>query len=128
VNTENILIAQPQQRPQQILQTQQAVQYAALCFNWTSDKILQQYPLGISIETKRHGGDIAKGEQQLAIWHAAQWEFLIARAGDASVSQLGFLPGIVVQGHSWSLVITTRSQATTVSFLSEFEEYQLILL
>jgi hypothetical protein len=55
--------------------------------------MLQQYPLGISIETKRHGGDLAKGEQQLAIWHAAQWEFLRSRAGPSAVDELGFLPG-----------------------------------
>ncbi|KAF9773899.1 hypothetical protein IL306_008197 [Fusarium sp. DS 682] len=96
-----------QQEPQQIQPD------TAPCFNWTSDRMLQQYSLGISIETKRHGGDIAKGEQQLAIWHAAQWEFLLSRAGPSAVDELGFLPGIVVQGHSWSLVITTWNQAIT---------------
>ncbi|KPM42266.1 hypothetical protein AK830_g4252 [Neonectria ditissima] len=85
----------------------------APCFNWTTDELLQQYPLAISIETKRYGGDMVKGEQQLGIWHAAQWEFLTSRAGAEAVEQLGFLPGIVVQGHIWSLVITTRRQATT---------------
>ncbi|EXL39753.1 hypothetical protein FOCG_17639 [Fusarium oxysporum f. sp. radicis-lycopersici 26381] len=95
------------QEPQQIQPD------TAPCFNWTSDRMLQQYSLGVSIETKRHGGDIAKGEQQLAIWHAAQWEFLLSRAGPSAVDELGFLPGIVVQGHSWSLVITTWNQAIT---------------
>lgn len=76
--------------------------------------MLQQYPLGISIETKRHGGDIARGEQQLAIWQAAQWEFLQSRAGPSAADELGFIPGIVVQGHSWSLVATTWNQAITV--------------
>ncbi|KAH7141667.1 hypothetical protein EDB81DRAFT_628491, partial [Dactylonectria macrodidyma] len=86
---------------------------AAPCFNWTTDRLLQQYPLAISIETKRYGGNMAKGEQHLGIWHAAQWEFLASRAGAEPVDQLGFQPGIVVQGHIWSLVITTRHQATT---------------
>jgi hypothetical protein len=83
-------------------------------FNWTSDRLLQQYPLAFSIETKRYGGNAAKGEQQMGIWHAAQWEFLISQAGSDAVNKLDFLPGIVVQGHIWSLVITTRNQATTV--------------
>jgi hypothetical protein len=86
----------------------------ALCFNWTADRLLQQYPLAVSIETKRYGGNTAKGEQQLGIWHAAHWEFLASRAGAEPVDDLGFLPGVVVQGHTWSLVITTRRQATTV--------------
>lgn len=50
----------------------------------------------------------------MGIWHAAQWEFLISQAGSDAVNKLDFLPGIVVQGHIWSLVITTRNQATTV--------------
>ncbi|KAG8674053.1 hypothetical protein FPOAC2_00027 [Fusarium poae] len=83
------------------------------CFNWTSDRMLQQYPLAFSIETKRYGGNAAKGEQQMGIWHAAQWDFLITRAGADAVAKLEFLPGIVVQGHTWSLVITTRNEGTT---------------
>ncbi|KAI3571065.1 hypothetical protein IWW34DRAFT_640034 [Fusarium oxysporum f. sp. albedinis] len=90
----------------------------APCFNWTSDRLLQQYPLAFSIETKRYGGNTAKGEQQMGIWHAAQWEFLISRAGAEATSKLDFLPGVVVQGHIWSLVMTTRSQATTTVLCS----------
>jgi hypothetical protein len=86
----------------------------APCFNWTTDRLLQQYPLAFSIETKRYGGNTAKGEQQMGIWHAAQWEFLISRTGSVATNKLEFLPGVVVQGHIWSLVITTRSQAITV--------------
>ncbi|EXK23577.1 hypothetical protein FOMG_19662 [Fusarium oxysporum f. sp. melonis 26406] len=90
----------------------------APCFNWTSDRLLQQYPLAFSIETKRYGGNTAKGEQQMGIWHAAQWEFLISWAGAEATSKLDFLPGVVVQGHIWSLVMTTRSQATTTVLCS----------
>ncbi|KAM0543164.1 hypothetical protein ACHAPJ_012462 [Fusarium lateritium] len=83
------------------------------CFNWLTDRLLQQYPLAVSVETKRYGGDIAKAEAQLGIWHAAHWEFLISRAGDDAVKKLDFLPGVVVHGHTWSLMITTRRGATT---------------
>ncbi|KAM6506802.1 hypothetical protein FALCPG4_018628 [Fusarium falciforme] len=90
----------------------------APCFNWTADRQLQQYPLAISIETKRYGGNAAKGEEQLGIWHAAQWEFLISRAGVEAANELCFLPGVVVQGHSWSLVVSIRRQATTTILCS----------
>ncbi|EWZ28367.1 hypothetical protein FOZG_17934 [Fusarium oxysporum Fo47] len=88
------------------------------CFNWTSDRMLQQYPLAFSIETKRYGGNAAKGEQQMGIWHAAQWDFLITRAGADAVAKLEFLPGIVIQGHIWSLVITKRNEGTTTVLCS----------
>lgn len=80
----------------------------------------------MAIETKRHGGNTAKGEQQLDIWHAAHWEFLISRVGAEAVDDLGFLPGVVVQGHIWSLIITTRRQATTVRDMTTQEEHCLL--
>ncbi|KAG8406856.1 hypothetical protein J3459_018614 [Metarhizium acridum] len=73
--------------------------------NWTTGQLL---PIAFSIETKRYGGGVAKGEQQLGIWNAAQWEFLISKAGEKAVKELDFIPGVVVEGHTWSLVITTR--------------------
>ncbi|KAK7429747.1 hypothetical protein QQZ08_003773 [Neonectria magnoliae] len=80
----------------------------APCFNWTADRLLQQYPPAISIETKRYGGNAARGEQQLGIWHAAHWEFPLSRAGAEAVDELPFLPGIVVRGPIWSLIVSTR--------------------
>lgn len=88
------------------------------CFNCTADRLLQQYPLAVSIETERYGGNAAKGEQQLGIWHAAHWEFLASRVCAEAIDDLGFLPGVVVQGHIWSLVITVRRQATTIVLCS----------
>ncbi|KAH6635878.1 hypothetical protein F5144DRAFT_565708 [Chaetomium tenue] len=83
------------------------------CFNWTTDRLLQQSPLGISIETKRYGGDTVKGEQQLGIWQAAHWEFLVSCVGQDVAESLEFLPGIVVQGQTWSLLVSTRRQGVT---------------
>ncbi|KAH7303584.1 hypothetical protein B0I35DRAFT_364691 [Stachybotrys elegans] len=88
------------------------------CFNWTADRLLQQYPLAISIETKRYGGDTVKGEQQLGIWHAAHWEFLISRAGQDAAEDLGILPSVIVNGYTWSLVVSTRRQGTTTILCS----------
>ena len=82
--------------------------------NWTTNQLL---PIAFSIETKRYGGDIPKGEQQLGIWNAAQWEFLISKAGIDAAQELDFVPGVVVNGDIWSFVITTRNQSKTVSTL-----------
>ncbi|KAF4965156.1 hypothetical protein FSARC_7023 [Fusarium sarcochroum] len=79
--------------------------------NWTANQLL---PIAFSIETKRYGGDIAKGEQQLGIWNAAAWEFLIFKAGEEGAREIDFIPGVVVNGDIWSLVVTTRNQSKTV--------------
>ncbi|CAG9982726.1 unnamed protein product [Clonostachys byssicola] len=63
----------------------------APCFNCTADRLLQQYPLAVSIETKRYGGNAAKGEQQLGIWHASHWDFLASRVSAEAIGDLGFL-------------------------------------
>jgi hypothetical protein len=89
--------------------------------------MLQQYSLAFSIETKRYGGNAAKGEQQMGIWHAAQWEFLITRAGAEAVAKLDFLPGIVIQGYTWPLVITMRNQGITVRLMRALRELLLNL-
>ncbi|KAM0546645.1 hypothetical protein ACHAPJ_010783 [Fusarium lateritium] len=81
--------------------------------NWTTNQLL---PIAFSIETKRYGGDIPKGEQQLGIWNAAQWEFLISKAGIDAAQELDFVPGVVVNGDIWSFVITTRNQSKTTVF------------
>ncbi|KAL3587879.1 hypothetical protein FPOAC2_13778 [Fusarium poae] len=87
--------------------------------NWTSNQLL---PIAFSIETKRYGGDIAKGEQQLGLWTAAQWEFLISISGIEAVKELDFIPGVVVNGETWSLVIMTRTGVRTVSEYSICKE------
>jgi hypothetical protein len=61
----------------------------------------------------------------MGVWYAAMWEFLLARAGSAATSKLEFIPGVVVQGHLWSLVITTRSQGVTVCCDSYFNRMML---
>ncbi|GKU13468.1 unnamed protein product [Fusarium langsethiae] len=96
----------------------EASDVTAPCFNWTTDKLLQQYPFAVAIETKRYAGNTAKGHQQMGVWYAAMWEFLLARAGSVATSKLEFIPGVVVQGHLWSLVITTRSQGVTTVLCS----------
>ncbi len=67
---------------------------------------------GLSVETGRAGqGSPLAGqpiEQQLPA--------LIARlkSAKARVKELPFIPGLIVEGHKWSLVITTREKEHTV--------------
>ncbi|KAM0342863.1 hypothetical protein ACHAPU_009140 [Fusarium lateritium] len=78
--------------------------------NWTSNQLL---PIAFSIETKRYGGDVTKGEQQLGIWTAAQWEFLTKMSNTEAVKELAYIPGVVVSGETWLLVVTTRTGLRT---------------
>uniref|UniRef100_A0A0B7KRZ7 PD-(D/E)XK nuclease-like domain-containing protein n=1 Tax=Bionectria ochroleuca TaxID=29856 RepID=A0A0B7KRZ7_BIOOC len=80
--------------------------------NHTGFPPLRHRPIGISIETKRYGGDERKEEFQLGIWHSAQWKLLAKQAGDG-VAHLAFIPGIIVQGHDWKLVVTTYKEGKT---------------
>lgn len=75
--------------------------------NHTAFGPLCHYPISLSIETKRHGGDVRKADVQLATWQAAQWTFLLLRAGAERIKDLEFLPGVIVQGHKWKFTATT---------------------
>ncbi|KAH7125870.1 hypothetical protein EDB81DRAFT_810084 [Dactylonectria macrodidyma] len=85
--------------------------------NHTAFTPLAQYPIFLSIETKRHGGDGRRADVQMAAWQAAQWSFLESQAGDG-INQLEFLPGIIVQGHEWKFVATTRRDRMTTLWSS----------
>lgn len=82
--------------------------------NHTAFTPLASHPISLSIETKRHGGDGRRADVQMAAWQAAQWSFLEAHGGGA-VKNLAFLPGVIVQGHEWKFVATTRKDNKTVS-------------
>ncbi|KAK2468891.1 hypothetical protein H9L39_19483 [Fusarium oxysporum f. sp. albedinis] len=92
--------------------------------NHTAFGPLSKYPSSLSIETKRYGGDLRRADVQTAAWHAAQWTYLRSQAGDA-VDELPFLPGIIVQGHEWKFVATTRKNNETVRKASLQELYRL---
>lgn len=95
---------------------------------------LRSRPVAISIETKRRGADQpAEADLQMGICHAAQWN-LLARlvldhetdkgqgqgqgvgtsTGSKAFDGLPFLPGVVVNGHSWNFVATTREGCKTI--------------
>ncbi|RMJ17569.1 hypothetical protein CDV36_002749 [Fusarium kuroshium] len=85
--------------------------------NHTSFTPLTSHPISVSIETKRHGGDGRRADVQMAAWQAAQWSFLEAQAGGAG-DNLAFLPGVIVQGHEWKFVATTRKDNKTTLWSS----------
>ncbi|RSL45049.1 hypothetical protein CEP54_014439 [Fusarium duplospermum] len=85
--------------------------------NHTAFDPLRSYPICLSIETKKYGGDLKKADLQLCSWQAAQWTLLADQAGDA-ISRLPFLPGIIVQGHEWKFVATTRTNEETTLWAS----------
>ncbi|PTD02495.1 hypothetical protein HYE67_002932 [Fusarium culmorum] len=94
-------------------ETQDAVE---TLYEFTSDKSvnhtafppLRRSPISLTIETKRYGGNHAKANAQVCSWQAAQWTCLASQAGEG-IKHLPFLPGIVVNGPSWTFVATTRN-------------------
>ncbi|OAA36805.1 hypothetical protein ISF_09938 [Cordyceps fumosorosea ARSEF 2679] len=87
--------------------------------------------IALSIETKKPSENFEAAELQLGVWDMARWAFLRRlaelrsgppdQAGGADVN-IGrqdvklpeFLPGIIVQGHDWYLVMTTMEGGKTV--------------
>ncbi|KAH6975599.1 hypothetical protein EDB80DRAFT_768716 [Ilyonectria destructans] len=57
-----------------------------------------------------------KKDLQTGVWHAAQWAFLRwGFKGEklAALSKLGFIPGVIVQGNGWHLVLSTYEDGKT---------------
>ncbi|KAL7798380.1 hypothetical protein V8C37DRAFT_407634 [Trichoderma ceciliae] len=111
-----------------------------LSVNHTDFLPTQFRPFILSIETKKPGvgGDLA--QLQIGVWHAAQWAFLRWAVGQKLLRQrqaqglntptadeekefkakklaillkLGFIPGIIIQGNRWYLVISTYNDGKT---------------
>ncbi|KAH6957657.1 hypothetical protein BKA56DRAFT_602290 [Ilyonectria sp. MPI-CAGE-AT-0026] len=80
--------------------------------NHTSYAPLLRRPISISIETKRSGGHQTKAKLQMSIWQSAQWKLLADLAGPY-LSELPFIPGVVIEGHEWKFVATTNLQGKT---------------
>lgn len=97
---------------------------ATLSVNHTDFTRLQLRPIVLSIETKGPGQRLDAAELQMGIWHATQWSFLrsallLSRGrteaqADKALSRLPFIPGVIVQGHRWLFVLSTREGAKTI--------------
>lgn len=103
-----------------------------LTVNHTDFAPLQLSPIVLSIETKRPGKELDAAQLQMGVWHAAQWAFLRSVIGltpepvtaedeilrnqkaNEVLGQLGFIPGIIVQGHRWLFVFSTLEGDKTV--------------
>ncbi|KAI0391277.1 hypothetical protein F5Y17DRAFT_441367 [Xylariaceae sp. FL0594] len=99
-------------------------------------------PIVLSIETKKPGADWEEAKIQIGVWHAAQWAFLRWAVADklrrqfinnndeeggegeadedvlvaevsSIMSKLGFIPGVIVQGHQWHLILSTYEDRKT---------------
>ncbi|KAH7142905.1 hypothetical protein B0J13DRAFT_556184 [Dactylonectria estremocensis] len=104
-------------------------------------KRLQLRPIVLSIETKEPGQNLNAAEVQMGTWHTAQWAFLrymillllrINTQGsltddeydkqvDEAISELPFVPGIIVMGHRWLFVISTQGKGKKIQFWTEYE-------
>jgi hypothetical protein len=103
-----------------------------LSINHTDYAPLHQRPIVLSIETKTTGHHLLDAEVQVGVWMAAHWQMLAGLArqqspqsgtlgtntddGEAMLDQAlpSFLPAIVVQGHEWHFIATTRTRECTV--------------
>ncbi|KAK1973953.1 hypothetical protein LZ30DRAFT_787392 [Colletotrichum cereale] len=79
--------------------------------NHTDFYPLRTRPIALSIETKVHGEGLATAESQLLTWHLNQWRVLERLVERTTPRQPlpEFLPGVIVQGHDWSLVASTKT-------------------
>ncbi|KAL7783427.1 hypothetical protein V8C37DRAFT_413729 [Trichoderma ceciliae] len=112
-----------------------------LSINHTDFQPIQFRPIILSIETKKPDASIQQAQLQIGTWHAAQWAFLQWAIGEkllekrlsqglgegttdkeqeeferekiAALSKLGFIPGIIVHGSQWLLVLSTYDNGKT---------------
>ncbi|SCO92822.1 uncharacterized protein FRV6_16950 [Fusarium oxysporum] len=84
--------------------------------NHTDYTPLAERPLAVSIETKKLGENWNKATLQMSVSQAAQWNLIheITVPGTRPNEALDYIPGIIIQGHNWFLVITTREGKKTV--------------
>ncbi|KAH7173106.1 hypothetical protein DER46DRAFT_214570 [Fusarium sp. MPI-SDFR-AT-0072] len=106
-------------------------------FNHANLNPLSDNPIAVSIETKKTGEGWENAKLQMEVWMAAHWQFLRKllelrqraanelslmkqEAGDLTPNsdkpwQLPeFIPGIIIQGHDWHLIITTPEGEKTI--------------
>ncbi|KND86218.1 hypothetical protein TOPH_09160 [Tolypocladium ophioglossoides CBS 100239] len=97
-------------------------------FNFTDFVPLDQRPIALSIESKKPSEGFDSAKLQLGVWQMAHWAFLRhlvekrsaqVKAADCAVDARSyglpiFIPGIIIQGHDWHLIITTLEGQQTL--------------
>lgn len=94
----------------------------ALCINHTDFAPLASRPVAVSIESKRRDAkqQASEARLQVSVWQAAQWNMLATLLGSDSSRRQGhgqlpsFLPAVIIDGHDWALIATTKEDRRTV--------------
>ncbi|KAH8657295.1 hypothetical protein BGZ61DRAFT_371520 [Ilyonectria robusta] len=122
---------EPTSDTSQLAATQSLIQTARVhltgnVINHTDYYPLRQRPMALGIETKKTGEGWDSAALQIGVWHVAHWDLLteLSRTDtqDETVSDARpqkarlpeFLPGLIIQGHDWYLVVTTREASQTI--------------
>ncbi|KPM34589.1 hypothetical protein AK830_g11981 [Neonectria ditissima] len=94
--------------------------------NHTGYYPLRKRPIALSIETKMTGQGWDSAALQLSVWQASHWNFLqelndlaLAKSAAHRVVWPDFLPCVMIQGHTWQLLITTREESRTPAAAEE---------
>ncbi|RMJ19133.1 hypothetical protein CDV36_001192 [Fusarium kuroshium] len=101
---------------------------------------LQLRPIVLGIETKEPSQSFSAAEVQMGVWHTAQWAFLrrtismlsgstgemlcddeCEDQAEKALSELAFIPGIIVHGHRWFFVLSTRGESKKMLLWTEYE-------
>ncbi|KAF5020435.1 hypothetical protein F66182_7514 [Fusarium sp. NRRL 66182] len=85
--------------------------------NHTDFEAFEKRPITISIETKRQDQEKTKANNQMGIWHAAQWRLLERLAGREALTALPFIPGLLVFGHTWHFVASSYKDRKTLLWI-----------
>lgn len=80
--------------------------------NHTDYSPLCRRPIAVSAESKKPGEHLAEAHLQVTVWQDAQWSLLTSQASSADM--IPFLPSLVIQGHDWQFVATSRDTHGTV--------------
>ncbi|RKK21609.1 hypothetical protein BFJ66_g17506 [Fusarium oxysporum f. sp. cepae] len=95
-------------------------------FNHANLAPLSDNPIAVSIETKKTGEGWENAKLQMEVWMAAHWQFLrkllslrqraqeLTTTNEKRWNLPDFIPGIIIQGHDWHLIITTPEGEKTV--------------
>ena len=70
--------------------------------------------MALCIETKRQDVGLAEANLQMGVWHACHRKFLRQHASPDALCQRAFLPGIVIEGHTWFVVVSTPKEVDHV--------------
>ncbi|EQL00892.1 hypothetical protein OCS_03391 [Ophiocordyceps sinensis CO18] len=86
---------------------------AHISVNHTDDCLpLINAPISLSIETNRPDGNSQAALEQIGSWMSCHWKRIreLTAPDLAAADELGFLPGIIVEGQNWIFVASTQGR------------------